>query len=318
MRAIRYERRDWVIIALILLFGLLCILMAARSALRFTPLWELDANMESLLDPNSDFLTRKPSGFIEPVDPAILTNPAGIYAFLTPGASSSTATQAPATTGSSVATPTTGSLITTQTARSTTIVSVTSTAMVFPSPTKTSVFFPPSPSSTSRPNPVFTYTATSSVASTSTTTSIVVFTSTPSSTSAATTTTTQTPTPTSTATATATSTAMSTSIATPTSGSCTTTITITGTSGSYAIPGGATCFQYTDLTFVNGGIFQVTTTSTSGTVGGSGCPTKSFASGSTEDYGVTQSGGLMTFRVTGPPSTVDINISDWTTYPTCP
>jgi len=160
MKALEHERRDWVIIVLILILGFLCILLAGGWALRFTPSWELDANMESVLDPNSDFLTRRPNGFIEPVDPAILTNPAWINVFLTPGASFSAGTQLPATAGKSFMTPTTGTSVTTQTAPPPTIVSATNMALVLPSPTNAIVFFPPSPTSTAKPNPAATVTPT--------------------------------------------------------------------------------------------------------------------------------------------------------------
>src|SRR4030095_15713273 len=155
MRATENEKRDWTVIALILLFGLLGILLAGGWALRFTPLWELDVNVESRLDPNSDFLTRKPDGFIEPVDPAILTNPAWINGFLTPGASTSIVTQLLTTANTSFITPISGTLVTTPTIPPTVIASATNMALL-PSPTNTFVFFPPPPSSTPKPNPVST------------------------------------------------------------------------------------------------------------------------------------------------------------------
>jgi hypothetical protein len=55
-----------------------------------------------------------------------------------------------------------------------------------------------------------------------------------------------------------------------------------------------------------------------GTVDGSSCASLSISKGSTINYGVEQSGGVMMFRITGTAGTVDINISDWATYPACP
>ncbi len=81
------DRRDWIIVLLILLFGFLCILLASGWALRLTPSWRLDSDMESNLDPNGDFLTNKPVDFYEPLDPSILTQPVWADVFLTPGAS---------------------------------------------------------------------------------------------------------------------------------------------------------------------------------------------------------------------------------------
>jgi hypothetical protein len=78
-----------------------------------------------------------------------------------------------------------------------------------------------------------------------------------------------------------------------------------------------TCFEYTDLAFTNGGVFQIVTLDVSGIVTGSMCPAKMFSFPSTTNYGVQQAGGVMRFQILGT-GTVDINISDWTTYPTCP
>jgi hypothetical protein len=101
---------------------------------------------------------------------------------------------------------------------------------------------------------------------------------------------------------------------------CSTTITLTGTSGSYAKPGGSTCFEYTN-SFANGGIFQITSAGVNGKVDGGICGGGggvNISNGSTINYGVEQSGGVMIFRITGTAGTVDINVSDWTTYPSCP
>jgi hypothetical protein len=41
------NRRDWIIVIAIILIGLLCIMLAGTWALRLTPSWKLDSNMES-------------------------------------------------------------------------------------------------------------------------------------------------------------------------------------------------------------------------------------------------------------------------------
>lgn len=136
------ERRDWIIILIILLIGFLCVILAGGWAIRFAPTWKLDTNMGSKIDPNSVFLTSRPSGFIEPLDPSILTQPAWINLFLTPGAS--VPTSAPVTslpTNTSVATITAIS----------TIIPPTNTP-AGPSPTNTSIYFPP-PTNTPKPPP---------------------------------------------------------------------------------------------------------------------------------------------------------------------
>jgi hypothetical protein len=220
MRAIEHEKRDWSVIALILLFGLLGILLAGGWALRFTPSWELDANVESRLDPDSDFLTRKPEGFIEPVDPAILTNPAWIDSFLTPDASFSTATPHATTIGESFTTPTTGTSVTTQTTVSTTTALATNTALALPSPTNTFVYYPPIPSSTPKPKPATATSVMDSPTPASIFTGVATFTATPTASA--------TPSPTFTPTATDTPIASSTPTATATP-SQTATPTPTGT-----------------------------------------------------------------------------------------
>jgi hypothetical protein len=226
MQATETEKRDWSVIALILLFGLLGTVLAGGWALRFAPRWELDASLESRLDPNSDFLTRRPGAFIEPVDPAILTNPAWVEVFLTPGATFSPGrTQVPATQEISSITQASGTLVTTLTAPATTTVLVTNTPAVSPGPTNTFVFFPPAPTSTKKPNPIDTSTPvpTSSETPTQTATGFATFTSTPTASAAASQTSTATATlstlattPTASATPTATATPSQTATSTPT------------------------------------------------------------------------------------------------------
>lgn len=204
MRTTENERRDWAVIVFILLFGLFWILVAGGWALRFAPHWELNTNVESKLDPDSDFLTNKPGGFIEPVDPAILTNSTWINAALTPGASFPTKMQSYTATNGSAITSTPGTLVSTQTAAHTITAFASSTVPVLTNPTNTLIYFPSYPTSTPRPNPMSTSTPTASASPTGTITSL------------------QTPTSTSTATATATPTATGT-------GTMTATVTATAT-----------------------------------------------------------------------------------------
>lgn len=189
MKATERERHDWIIIPLILVIGFLCVIVAAQSALRFSPSWKLDANMGSKLDPNSDFLTQRPDGFVAPVDPSILTQPAWINLFLTPGASFVTGTPFPTVTATLPTEPTTIAVVT-----NTVVVTGTSpsTLVVFlPTPT-------PNPTKTNRPAPI--YTSTSTPMDTSTPTSIFTPTATQTFTGTSTGTFTATATPTSTST----------------------------------------------------------------------------------------------------------------------
>jgi uncharacterized repeat protein (TIGR01451 family) len=137
--------------------------------------------MESNLDPNSDFLTGKPNGFIEPVDPSILTQPGWINVFLTPGASFATKLPiATASTASAMASPT-------WPATSTTVLQVTSTAEFTAIPTSTFVPLPWVPTPTSRPphtnHPTETHTPTSTPTIISTATPTPTPTATPTDTS---------------------------------------------------------------------------------------------------------------------------------------
>ncbi len=162
MKVPEQERRDWIMIPLILGIGFLCVIIAGQWALRFSPSWKLNADMDSNLDPNSDFLTRRPSGFIEPVDPSILTQPVWINLFLTPGAQFSTRAVIPIT-----ASPYLTKLTATQTPFS--ITTSTNTNIAIASPTNTFVYYPPTsqpkPTATSTVSPIYTSTPTAAVTS---------------------------------------------------------------------------------------------------------------------------------------------------------
>ena len=87
MKTVELERLDWTsVVIAILVIGFVLVTVAGQMALRFSPEWELKRSMDSHIDPNSAYLTRRPAGLIEPIDAAILTQPAWIPNFLTPGA----------------------------------------------------------------------------------------------------------------------------------------------------------------------------------------------------------------------------------------
>lgn len=132
MQATRQDLRDWLIITIIILIGFLLLIWAGSMAIRFAPSWQLAATMQSNLDPNSDFLTNRPSGFIPAVDAAILTPPAWINFFQTPGATAPVRTPQPTSTSFSIS-PT----VAASTNEPTTTVTPTSTVFYIPaSPTK--------------------------------------------------------------------------------------------------------------------------------------------------------------------------------------
>jgi hypothetical protein len=187
MKTVEQEQQDWIVILIILVIGFLFVIIAGQLAVRFSPSWNLNTNMESHINPNSAFLTRRPSGFIEPVDASILTAPVWIDNFLTPGVSIVTGTPFPRGTFTSSPAPTTVS-------------SATNTPVIATSPTSTLVFIPSTPSSTPKPKP--TKTNPSSTDTSDTPTFVPSATSTTSSAFTATPTSTMSPTATSTPTAT--------------------------------------------------------------------------------------------------------------------
>jgi hypothetical protein len=173
MKAVEHERQDWTVtVIIILVIGFVLVIIAGQLASRFSASWQLNTNMESHLDPNRDFLTRRPGGFIEPVDASILTAPAWIDDFLTPGVSIITGTPFP-----------TLGVTATDSPAPTTISSVTNTPVTAASPTNTLIFVPSTPVSTRKPKP--TKTSPPATVANSTSTSSVL-TSTPTATSIAT------------------------------------------------------------------------------------------------------------------------------------
>lgn len=136
------ERRDWIIILVILLFGFLCLFLAGGWAVRLAPSWKLDTNMKSNLDPDSDFLTNRPVGYFEPLDPSILTRPAWANIYLTPGAVFQTRLPPPTNTPAATNTPP-PSIANTPTA---TKLPSSTPVVILPSPTRTPSNVPPATS----------------------------------------------------------------------------------------------------------------------------------------------------------------------------
>lgn len=141
------KRRDWIIVLIILLFGLLCVIVAGGWAIRFAPTWKLNTNMGSNIDPNSNFQSNRPNNFLEPIDPAILTQPVWLNVFLTPGASSQIDTPAPLL-------PTNTPPATNTTAPTAVISPTFTVTAILPSPTNTVIYYPPPPpTNTKKPPP---------------------------------------------------------------------------------------------------------------------------------------------------------------------
>jgi uncharacterized repeat protein (TIGR01451 family) len=140
------NRRDWIIVLVILLIGLWCIMLVGGWALRLSPSWRLDSNMRSNLDPNSDFLTARSLGLVGPVDSSILTQPAWMGLYLTPGASFQTGTPYPTRVKETLPPPAT------KTSAPTFVSTTTATPRIIIYPTNTSVVINP-PTRTPSPAP---------------------------------------------------------------------------------------------------------------------------------------------------------------------
>lgn len=171
MKTVERGRQDWIIVLIILVIGLLCVIAAGQLALRLSPSWQMNTDMDSQLDPNSALLTRGPGGFVEALDPSILTQPSWLEVFLTPGASFVTRTPLPVVTRTPSPAPTSAS-------------SATSPAVATIIPTSTFIYFPATWTATSRPAPtttdiVPTFPATATPAFTQTSTSLPSATFTP-------------------------------------------------------------------------------------------------------------------------------------------
>lgn len=84
MNASERKQRDWLLFLFILPLGIALLFCVGQLAIGITPNWEIQADMRSNLDPNSDFLTPQASGLIAPLDPNILTLPAWLNPLLNP------------------------------------------------------------------------------------------------------------------------------------------------------------------------------------------------------------------------------------------
>lgn len=102
--------------------------------------------MDSNIDPNSDFLTNRPSSFLEPLDPAILTNAVWVDLYQTPGAVFPTSPVL-----STGITSPTAVIQTSPTPTSLIASTVTNTGAPTVSPTNTFIYYPPAPTNTPKP-----------------------------------------------------------------------------------------------------------------------------------------------------------------------
>lgn len=174
--------RDWFIITVIILIGFLCLIIAGSMAMRFSPRWQLPSSMDSSIDPNSEYLTRRPQGYIEPLDEAILTPPVWIGFFQTPGASVPQPSPLPTRT---IAASTVVVMPTATGPIAATLIPTNTIIYIPVSPTNTAVHIPVSATHTQRPAPsnTATATATATLTATATATATTTVTATPTNTS---------------------------------------------------------------------------------------------------------------------------------------
>ncbi len=194
MKSTRRERRDLILIILILPIGILCMLEVGQIAIRMLPSWNINADMGSKVDPNKQYASLQEVGAVEPLLPAIQTPPAWRDTFLTPQAGQKSNEVVPLSTFDPSVTPSP-----TANLSQTAVVSPTAVASSTPLPTNTTTTIPTSvtvtatssgipptasatktkkPRSTDNPPPTNPVTATSTATATTTNTSTSTATST--------------------------------------------------------------------------------------------------------------------------------------------
>ncbi len=68
------RNRDWTLLLAIFLLGLLLMLLSGTLAIGLVPQWTVKANMDSLLNPNAQYVSLKGTQMVvEPISPDILT-----------------------------------------------------------------------------------------------------------------------------------------------------------------------------------------------------------------------------------------------------
>src|SRR5205809_5621378 len=83
MITIERGRRDWILFAIIIPVGILLMFLAGQQAIQMLPRWNVNADMNSNLDPNNPG-GGQGLGFIEPLRAEIQTPAAWMATFLTP------------------------------------------------------------------------------------------------------------------------------------------------------------------------------------------------------------------------------------------
>ncbi|MGE5377494.1 MAG: hypothetical protein ACM3XO_20740 [Bacteroidota bacterium] len=106
MRKNKDEKRGWILVAIFLLIGLLCVILTGNLAIRLAPRWSLNADMRSRLNPDDFYSTLPPRYVFQPLDTDILTSPAWLNIYLTPGLTFPSRTPKPTSAPTEVIPPT--------------------------------------------------------------------------------------------------------------------------------------------------------------------------------------------------------------------
>ncbi|MEW6402559.1 MAG: hypothetical protein AB1649_12220, partial [Chloroflexota bacterium] len=126
------ERRDWILLILILPLGILFMLLAGQWAINLMPNWRIFADISSKVNPGDYLVTDGLPNSFAPVSSGILTPMPWADSFLTPGAQTTSSSVVPLTVLNPSATP-------------------TSPIIASPSPSSTPPTITTTPSSTSSP-----------------------------------------------------------------------------------------------------------------------------------------------------------------------
>jgi hypothetical protein len=86
MKSTRRERRDLILVILILPIGIVCMLVVGQLAISLLPPWNIAANMGSNVNPNMQYASLQEVRVVEPLLSGIQTQPAWRDTFLTPQA----------------------------------------------------------------------------------------------------------------------------------------------------------------------------------------------------------------------------------------
>jgi len=148
------DLREWGLLAAVLLLGMVFMLIAGQVALRLQSLWQVNADMGSNIDPDSQYANVHGTLEFEPIQAGILTPAAWSGNYLTPQTGNDQqAAVVPLSVLGPTSTPFGWVASPTPTATATATVTPTATATATATVTNTRIYIPPTRTSTHTPNP---------------------------------------------------------------------------------------------------------------------------------------------------------------------